>query len=978
MPAPDDPAALLAELPWLRRLATSLARGDGADLAQDVCAAALAGAPPEPASLRAWLAATARNLARAERRSAARRRAREHRGRSSEVRAESPADLTERAAAGRALLEAVMALDGPHRDVLLLRYFEDLPPRAVARRLDLPLRTVKGRLARALALLRERLDASGGGRARWLAALLPLAPRPARAALPPLLAAMKLKLLLACAASAAVALGVWSSGLLAPHGAETRAPGTLVAELATPEPRDGDRAAAALDVPSADESARAAAPAEPARATDELRPLAGRVVDSRGAPVAGAVVEARRNAARGLRLLDRAHAATFTVLARATADGDGRFALDAPPGRPLDLHAERAGFAPADAGPHWAGEEVRLVLTRGARLSGVVTRAADGAPCAGAVVRVRPAQRDDLLLDAETVTDASGAWSLDGLPAVPVVVTALPREALAVAGPEVFLTEGGWLTCDLAAEAGGAVAGRVTDAEGRAVAGAVVELEWWTPAKRVVADERGEYELQGVDTRAGRPIYLRASAPPGDAGDARDSGDASDARSAAVRDAATRGDALETGPARSAADAGGAGSAADAGSAGSAPGLAPRELRVRGDGGDPQRVDFVLLRGFAVRGRVVAEGAPLSGVYVAAVGSGRENALSGKDHVAAVTGADGRFELRSLRPDSAHVLLACRDGFGARVLDFPPGEGREPLLDLGDVTLAPGAVLSGVVVDEHGRPAVGARVECRGTSADRGALGGAPWSALDGRVGLREARADAAGRFAFADLDAGAYRVGASWRSDPPVELVEVPLERAARADVRLALARGLALEGRVQDAAGHPLAEALVSLWPAGDERRRAAAQWTAADGSFRIAGLAAGAYDVLVEPDPIRERSPLAARRLSAVSPGGGELVLVLEPARVLQGRVLRPDGSPAADVDVEARETARAGALWADARARTDADGRFRLPVAPDRAYALRAVLVERGPDGAERLRTAEAGESADGDTELRLAELVDGPP
>src|SRR5262249_55671586 len=51
------------------------------------------------------------------------------------------------------------------REVVLLRYFEDLPPRAIARRLGLPVETVKTRQKRALAQLRARLQP------RWPAVL---------------------------------------------------------------------------------------------------------------------------------------------------------------------------------------------------------------------------------------------------------------------------------------------------------------------------------------------------------------------------------------------------------------------------------------------------------------------------------------------------------------------------------------------------------------------------------------------------------------------------------------------------------------------------------------------------------------------------------------------------------------------------------------------------------------------------------------
>src|SRR5262245_2004586 len=79
----------------------------------------------------------------------------------------------------RRVVSSVLALEEPYRDVVLLRFFEDLPPREVARRLGVPTETVRTRTRRALDRLRERLDAEhGGDRAAWSAALAPVAALP--------------------------------------------------------------------------------------------------------------------------------------------------------------------------------------------------------------------------------------------------------------------------------------------------------------------------------------------------------------------------------------------------------------------------------------------------------------------------------------------------------------------------------------------------------------------------------------------------------------------------------------------------------------------------------------------------------------------------------------------------------------------------------------------------------------------------------
>ena len=64
----------------------------------------------------------------------------------------------------------------PFRGTVLLRYFEGLPPREIARTTGVELETVKSRLKRGLQQLRTSLDAShGGSRRAWMVPMLPMA-----------------------------------------------------------------------------------------------------------------------------------------------------------------------------------------------------------------------------------------------------------------------------------------------------------------------------------------------------------------------------------------------------------------------------------------------------------------------------------------------------------------------------------------------------------------------------------------------------------------------------------------------------------------------------------------------------------------------------------------------------------------------------------------------------------------------------------
>ncbi|MHC4953200.1 MAG: sigma-70 family RNA polymerase sigma factor [Planctomycetota bacterium] len=180
-----NPEHILEHGPFLRGLARSLlrdaARAD--DVVQEAWLAAMR-RPHAVRDLRPWLVGVVRNLVRREKRSAARREAREQR-----VLARSPArrpeDVLETEDARRRLVEALLSLEEPYRSPLLLRYYDDLPPREIAKRLDVPGSTVRSRIQRGLEQLRHKLDANhGGDRRAWCLALVPLALDPRFAAVP--------------------------------------------------------------------------------------------------------------------------------------------------------------------------------------------------------------------------------------------------------------------------------------------------------------------------------------------------------------------------------------------------------------------------------------------------------------------------------------------------------------------------------------------------------------------------------------------------------------------------------------------------------------------------------------------------------------------------------------------------------------------------------------------------------------------------
>ncbi len=256
-PTPEE---LLGHVDWVRALARRLVGDDSLaeDIAQETWLAASQAKPAGVSNVKAWLAGIARNRARMAGRSRSRRQRREALAARPEA-LESTAELAERASLQKDLLGRVLELEEPLRAVVLLRYFDELAPPAIAERLGLPLKTVHSRMARALGQLRVRLDGEYGDRGTWALAFVPLMRAPAGATtalsltLIPLAAGalMNTKALVAASVAAVLICGYGLYGLLNSDG---------VGEAARP----------------ADEGARLERGVQPVAAEDSVSPLTER------------------------------------------------------------------------------------------------------------------------------------------------------------------------------------------------------------------------------------------------------------------------------------------------------------------------------------------------------------------------------------------------------------------------------------------------------------------------------------------------------------------------------------------------------------------------------------------------------------------------------------------------------------------------------------------------------------------------------
>lgn len=389
IPLPQNPEAFLQHLDFVRGLAKGLLFDDHE--AEEVVQQAWVAASrrPEASEHRAWLARLATNLAHNLRRTTVRRQRRE-RAAARPERVPSAAQVAEREETRRRIVEAALALEEPYRSTVLLRYFEDLMPSAIARELGLPSATVRTRLRRGLEKLRERLDREhGGDRRGWATALLPLAGDLRSAGV---------------SIGAATALG-WIATFLAAAG--VIAGGFLFFQRSqAPTAEEGpDLLASASrgegvlrEAPGGDPlTPRIAVDVPPMVDRDGLVSFAGRLLDSHGQKLPGARVVCVCVDLEGtwLRGTDPLESATRSLAVRTVegrADATGRFELTGLP--PQGLYALHLG--PDSAHPTVRlveqspapGERVELGELRllpSARIDGrVMTRSGD--PVAGALV----------------------------------------------------------------------------------------------------------------------------------------------------------------------------------------------------------------------------------------------------------------------------------------------------------------------------------------------------------------------------------------------------------------------------------------------------------------------------------------------------------------------------------------------------------------------------------------------------------------
>ncbi|TAJ09045.1 MAG: sigma-70 family RNA polymerase sigma factor, partial [Planctomycetota bacterium] len=863
--------------------------------------------------LRGWLATVARRLALRGRRDASAHREHETRWASErgepgarELGASEPdvGDLGERSLLHKRIADAVHALDEPYRSAVVLRYFDGLDARAIAQRQGVSHDAARQRLSRALAMLRARLDHDyDGGRAQWAALAWAGLDDGAKAA--PWItggALMGGKLAVAVVLVLAVATWWWWSGRDAdgvePAGAAitAAAPAVLGSEgsfaAAESSPALAERAPAGASVPET--------PATSVRVIDRDRDLHGIVIDADRKPVAGARVLVVQHAFAELESvdIDRAiRAASRTRIAEQQTDEAGEFVIPLEAGRSYDLVVEATGFAPGAASHCHAGERVEIVLTAGATLSGRVLRKLDDSPVVGATVELHYSRDLASQQTADAVfveTDSEGRYRFEGLPPGDRMFAAFPIADARSQWIVLTLAPGRSIEQDIRVDTGRVLRGRVVDRDTQAPIADAVVGEGWAMRRTVRTDARGEFELRGFAANDLYELAVRAQGY----------------------------------------------------------GRIDLELHARQPAVD-EFVEVALTRGRTLRGRVIdGTGAPVEDAYVAAaaleyfgIGPAQKH-----DWQATHTRADGTYEIADVRRDLHHALFVKKTGYGVLSYELDDLDNASDVLAVPDVVLRAGAIVRGVVVDEDGEPWASRVVHLFGRNRD-----GAKWNDRDRteaviQLANRSTRTDDLGRFAFADVATGSYEVLAPLRNvaENVRKRVEVG-DATSTVDVELVLSRGLSIVGRVVGPDGEGVHAFLVLHSP--DDPRGLVRQYTEQDGTFELRGLVPAAYSGFAYPTYLHSVAGsvhLANGEFREVAAGRTDVVVRLDRAAALRGRVLDADGSAANNVNIEA---VRDGVV--ETIALSAADGSFELWVAESGGpYALRATSRVRRDGATER--------------------------
>lgn len=750
---PRDPQFYLSHSGYVRALARHIVFDEhlAADVEQQTWLAALEHAPRDANAARKWLKSLVRNFAIKAWLAEARRSKREDVASAMRAPAPTPDEILEHESARKRVVEALLEVEEPYRSALTLRFFEDLEPREIAVRLDLPVETVRTHVKRGLERLRARLQRNAssrdGSKGAWSVALVralrlePLSYRAAAAAAAKTLVQGALVMSIANKAliGAAAVAALVAALLIVPRVAS-------VEPLATPRAAQSELdARAVLDTPNV----------APLRSTDEraAAPAKSPELATANAPAAKSsslLVRVtwwdRTPAARvGLHISQIGAANNGRAQTLAETGADGTYRLDGALSGLIVVEPDRGGYGSTSLAPGESGE-LDIEVPRGADVDGLVTDDRD-APVEGAEIFLHAGMGPGYLGFVVARSDAAGRFAIRSVAAHDGALVSARKRGLAPT-PENLLevAEGAQVHVQLVFGAAGvALRGRVVDSRRHAIANATVLIGDDDAVQPVAfpdgsrgfeagpqlarTDEHGAFEFASVAAGV-TPIQARA------ANFAAWRGEVDTARAEPLEivleaSATLRGTVSDSAGNRI------AGAVLSIGlpfefsgefvrteSDGSfvlldAP-LGPREIVAEGHlrgrartvrtfhAGEEQRWDAVVSNGLSLIGHIVAPGRELAGFVVHAETPRDARASFGSN---VETDADGRFEIRDCPDDELAVQVFVPGDFAFAVasVEHVRAGASELSIEI-DPAREPRSFFTGRVVGPDGAPIAGAEL----------------------------------------------------------------------------------------------------------------------------------------------------------------------------------------------------------------------------------------------------------------------------
>ncbi|MCA8959063.1 MAG: carboxypeptidase regulatory-like domain-containing protein [Planctomycetes bacterium] len=328
-----------------------------------------------------------------------------------------------------------------------------------------------------------------------------------------------------------------------------------------------------------------------------------------------------------------------------------------------------------------------------------------------------------------------------------------------------------------------------------------------------------------------------------------------------------------------------------------------------------EEITIELDQGFSVRGRLLdPHGTPVGDSPIFAIGAKIDGGSSLVFESSGRTASDGRFRIDGLTRGVAQVAYAHRDGDATLCHPIPEPAPGHADTDIGDLFLAAGRRIEGVVVDTRDRPVSGVRIslDVTGTGA---AVDLARSSILQRRMEI-----DDLGRFSFADLPEGRYVIHGRHGAEKLRQEVEVG-GVAPPVSVRFEVEFQEALRGRVVGPSGEPVSGVVVH--EVGGARAV-----TDGQGRFELVGAGDGALDLRGRLlDPTAGASTYARTRWLDPTPlADGSYDLVMAQSDPVSLVVLDHERRPMPLARVVAEVDSGGADTW-----RADDDGRLELPVA-----------------------------------------------